>query len=210
MFDSESGDKIPCDGVVTEGSSTVDESSLTGEARPVKKGPGDEVSGGTVNSGNTQLVVQITSTSDDSAVSRLIRLVEEAQANRSETEKIVDAFAKVYTPAVVLTALAMCTLSWAWGPAVGRDWTGRGLALIVVSARRRRLPWRRSVLVTDTRSGPVDDYHALNEVLLPGRRSPVPARSSSRRPSPTWPAWRPRPGTVCSSRGEPTSKRWDS
>jgi len=128
-----SGDKIPCDGVIVEGQSTIDESSLTGESRPVKKGPKDEVSGGTVNSGNTQIVVRTSRTSDDSAVSRLIRLVEEAQANRSETEKIVDSFAKVYTPVVVFSALAMCTVPWFWGSEVGRDWMGRGLSLIVIA-----------------------------------------------------------------------------
>jgi len=106
---------------------------LTGESRPVKKGPKDEVSGGTVNSGNTQIVVRTSRTSDDSAVSRLIRLVEEAQANRSETEKIVDSFAKVYTPVVVFSALAMCTVPWFWGSEVGRDWMGRGLSLIVIA-----------------------------------------------------------------------------
>jgi len=133
MVAVKAGDKIPCDGVVVEGVSTVDESSLTGESRPVKKGLGDEVSGGTVNSGNTQIVVQTSRTSDDSAVSRLIRLVEEAQANRSETEKIVDSFAKIYTPVVVLSALAMCTIPWLWGTEVGRDWMARGLSLIVIA-----------------------------------------------------------------------------
>mmetsp|Transcript_4379 Transcript_4379/g.11084 ORF Transcript_4379/g.11084 Transcript_4379/m.11084 type:complete len:1125 (-) Transcript_4379:130-3504(-) len=127
------GDKIPCDGVVVEGTSTVDESSLTGESRPVLKTLKNEVSGGTLNNGNTQLVLKTTRTSDDSAVSRLIRLVEEAQANRSETEKIVDSFAKVYTPVVVFSALAMCTLSWLWGSAVGREWTARGLSLVVIA-----------------------------------------------------------------------------
>jgi len=133
MVAVKSGDKIPCDGVVEEGKSTVDESSLTGESRPVKKGPGDEVSGGTVNSGNTQIVVRTTRSSDDSAVSRLVRLVEEAQANRSETEKIVDSFAKVYTPIVVFSALAMCTIPWYWGEEIGRDWMARGLSLIVIA-----------------------------------------------------------------------------
>ena len=133
MVAVKSGDKIPCDGVIAEGTSTVDESSLTGESRPVKKGPGDEVSGGTVNSGNTQIVVQTTRTSDDSAVSRLIRLVEEAQANRSETEKIVDSFAKVYTPCVVISAISLCTFPWLWGDEIGRDWMARGLSLLVIA-----------------------------------------------------------------------------
>lgn len=127
------GDKIPCDGVVIEGYSTVDESSLTGESRPVRKGPKDVVSGGTINSGTTQLLVKTTATVDNSAVARLIRLVEEAQANRSDTEKIVDAFAKRYTPLVVLTALCMCTIPWAWGNEVGKEWTYIGLITIVVA-----------------------------------------------------------------------------
>jgi Zn2+/Cd2+-exporting ATPase len=95
------GDKIPCDGVVVEGTSSVDESSLTGESRPIRKMVGSEVSGGTINSGLSHLLIRTTSTSDDSAVSRLIKLVEEAQANRSTTEKLVDKFAQVYTVCVM-------------------------------------------------------------------------------------------------------------
>ena len=126
------GDKVPCDGIVTEGTTTVDESSLTGESKPVKKTVNDSVSGGTINSGNAQIVVQTTRTSDDSAVSRLIRLVEEAQANRSDTEKIVDSFAKIYTPLVVLGASLMCTVPWIFGPEVGRFWFSQGLVLVVI------------------------------------------------------------------------------
>lgn len=127
------GDKIPCDGVVVEGTSTVDESSLTGESRPIRKGPEDKVSGGTVNSGLSELVVKTTATTENSAVSRLIRLVEEAQANRSETEKLVDDFARWYTPIIVLAAILMCTIPWAFGEDTGREWTFNGLILIVVA-----------------------------------------------------------------------------
>jgi len=127
------GDKVPCDGVVVEGKSTVDESSLTGESRPVRKGPGDTVSGGTINSGSVQLLVQTTSTADDSAVARLIRLVEEAQSNRSETEKIVDEFAKYYIPIVVFASLCCTTIPWFFGVEIGREWTQRGLVLMVIA-----------------------------------------------------------------------------
>lgn len=127
------GDKIPCDGVVVEGQSTVNESSLTGESRPVKKGPGDDVFGGTVNSGHTHLMVRTTSTADNSAVAKLIRLVEEAQSNRSETEKLVDTFAKYYTPVIVLAAIFMVSVPWAFGTEVGRAWTKNGLVFIVVA-----------------------------------------------------------------------------
>ena len=73
------GDRIACDGVVVEGQSSVDESSLTGESRPVKKGPKDKVSGGTINCGATHMMIQATSTAEKSAISRLVALVEEAQ-----------------------------------------------------------------------------------------------------------------------------------
>ena len=127
------GDKVPCDGLVIDGYSTVDESSLTGEARPVKKGPNDKVSGGTINSGMVELIVRTTSTADNSAVAKLIRLVEEAQANRSVTEKMIDEFAKRYTPVVILAALCMCTIPWAFGHVIGKAWTNNGLVLLVIA-----------------------------------------------------------------------------
>ena len=134
MISIKSGDKIPCDGIVMEGTTTVNESSLTGESRPVVKTVHDTVSGGTVNSGNTQIIVKTTHTSEDSAVSRLIRLVEEAQANRSETEQFVDAFARIYTPIVVVCALGMCTIPWAlFGNEIGKEWMKRGLVLVVIA-----------------------------------------------------------------------------
>ena len=127
------GDKIPCDGVVTSGQSTVDESSLTGESRPIRKGPGDNVSGGTLNSGLSQLTVRTTASAENSAVARLIRLVEEAQANRSETEKLVDEFARWYTPLVLMAAVLMCSIPWSLGSETGKEWTANGLVLIVVA-----------------------------------------------------------------------------
>jgi Cd2+/Zn2+-exporting ATPase len=127
------GDKIPCDGKVVEGRSVVDESSLTGESRPVTKSPGADVSGGTINAGLAQLLIKTTSTVDDSAVARLIRLVEDAQANRSPTEKLIDEFAKRYTPLVVLLAFSMCTFPWIAGFEAGREWTKIGLVTIVIA-----------------------------------------------------------------------------
>ena len=127
------GDKVPCDGKVVEGESHVDKSTLTGESRPVSKAERMNVSGGTINVGNSQLVIKTTATSESSAVSRLIRLVEEAQSNRSETEKMVDTFAKIYTPFVVLAALCMCTIPWAISYDVGILWTKNALVTIVIA-----------------------------------------------------------------------------
>ena len=127
------GDKVPADGVVVEGTSSLDESSLTGESVPVSKTVDDTVSGGSINIGSTQLVVRTTSSVDDSTVSRLIRLVEEAQANRSPTEKMVDGFARAYTPVVVLLALIMATIPWINGSDAGREWTMNALIIIVIA-----------------------------------------------------------------------------
>ena len=127
------GDKVPADGVVVEGSSSVDESSITGEARPVNKVSGNEVCAGAINVGSTQLVIKTTSTVGDSTLSRLIALVEEAQTNRSETEKLVDTFAKKYTPFVLATALLVCTVPWVFGVETGRHWTLNGLIIIVIA-----------------------------------------------------------------------------
>jgi len=127
------GEKIPCDGVVLEGTSLVDESALTGESRPIKKIENDDVSGGTINIGSSPLVVNATAIVEHSAVARLIRLVEEAQANRSPTEKLVDKFAKFYTPVVVVSALLMSTVPWLFGREVGKEWFHMGMMMIIVA-----------------------------------------------------------------------------
>jgi Cd2+/Zn2+-exporting ATPase len=127
------GDKVPADGVVIEGTSSVDESSLTGEARMVEKSAGDKVLGGSINIGAQQMVVRTTSTVGDSTISRLVQLVEEAQANSSETEKIVDAFARKYTPVVLVVALLLCTVPWFFGVETGREWMLKGLIFIVIA-----------------------------------------------------------------------------
>ena len=127
------GDKVPADGVVVEGTSSVDESSITGESRPVPKEAGDEVCSGSINVGERQLVVKTKSSVGDSTLSRLIQLVEEAQANTSETEKLVDAFARKYTPVVLSIAVLMCTLPWAFGAETGRQWMFSGLIFCVIA-----------------------------------------------------------------------------
>lgn len=133
LISVKTGDKIAADGIVVEGSTAVDESSLTGEARPAHKQVGDHVSGGTINIGASPLIVRTTTSVDDSAVARLIRLVEEAQSNRSPTEKMIDTFARSYTPSVMFMAVLMCTIPWLWGAEVGRYWTLNGLIIIVIA-----------------------------------------------------------------------------
>ena len=127
------GSKVPIDGVVTSGETSVDESMLTGESRPVHKRVGDEVSGGTINVGGGFIEVKTTVLSSDSAVARLTRLVEEAQNKRSPTEQLVATFAKYYTPTIFVSAVLMASLSWAWGPEAGRKYFYEAMVLLVVA-----------------------------------------------------------------------------
>lgn len=128
-----SGDKVPCDGVVVKGETAIDESSLTGESRPVRKVVDAPVFSGTINIGHSPITVKATATTENSTVAKLIELVEIAQANRSPTEKMVDEFAKRYTPIVVLASFLMCTIPWAVSNEVGHEWLERGVVLIVIA-----------------------------------------------------------------------------
>ncbi|ELY89776.1 heavy metal translocating P-type ATPase [Natrinema altunense] len=98
------GDKIPLDGTVREGGSAVDESPITGESVPVDKSEGDEVYAGSITA-DGYLEVEVTSTAGDSTLSRIIEMVQGAQAKQTETEQFVDRFAGYYTPVVVVLAI---------------------------------------------------------------------------------------------------------
>uniref|UniRef100_A0A0D9WTS1 HMA domain-containing protein n=1 Tax=Leersia perrieri TaxID=77586 RepID=A0A0D9WTS1_9ORYZ len=97
------GEVIPIDGVVVDGRSEVDESTLTGESFPVSKQPDSQVWAGTLNI-DGYIAVRTTAMADDSAVAKMARLVEEAQNSRSNTQRLIDTCAKYYTPAVVVMA----------------------------------------------------------------------------------------------------------
>ncbi|MFC7325347.1 heavy metal translocating P-type ATPase [Halorubrum rutilum] len=100
------GEKVPLDGTVVEGESAVDESPITGESVPVDKAVGDEAFAGSINE-EGYLEIEVSSTAGDSTLSRIIELVQGAQAEKTETERFVDRFAGYYTPVVV--ALAVLT-----------------------------------------------------------------------------------------------------
>uniref|UniRef100_A0A0D9V8V9 P-type ATPase A domain-containing protein n=1 Tax=Leersia perrieri TaxID=77586 RepID=A0A0D9V8V9_9ORYZ len=97
------GEVIPIDGVVVDGRSEVDESTLTGESFPVSKQPDSQVWAGTLNI-DGYIAVRTTAMADNSAVAKMARLVEEAQNSRSNTQRLIDTFAKYFTPAVVVMA----------------------------------------------------------------------------------------------------------
>ncbi|WP_254811053.1 heavy metal translocating P-type ATPase [Natronosalvus amylolyticus] len=107
VFVVKPGDRLPLDGVVESGESTIDQSSLTGESVPVPKEPGDEVFGGTINETGS-LEVRVTREAQESAISRLIHMVEEAQSKRAPTQQLIDRFEQPYVLSVfALTAVAI-------------------------------------------------------------------------------------------------------
>jgi Cu+-exporting ATPase len=109
------GGRIPTDAIVREGSSTCDESLLTGEPMPVARGVGDRVLGGAIN-GAAAIVVEAETAADGSLVARIARLVREAHEKRAPIEQLADKLAAVFVPAVLLIALATF-LAWsAFGP----------------------------------------------------------------------------------------------
>ena len=98
------GEKIPVDGVVRGGASAVDQSPITGESVPVDKADGDEVYAGTLNE-EGYLEIETTASEEESTLARVIELVRDAQAQRTESEQFVDRFAGYYTPVVVVLAV---------------------------------------------------------------------------------------------------------
>ncbi|XP_031500218.1 cadmium/zinc-transporting ATPase HMA3-like [Nymphaea colorata] len=103
------GEVIPIDGAVVNGMSEVDEKSLTGESTPVEKTVGSLVWGGTMNL-TGYINMKTTALAEDSAVAKMAKLVEEAHQNRSKTQRIVDEFAKYYTPTVVIASVGLAVL----------------------------------------------------------------------------------------------------
>lgn len=104
------GERVPTDGLVIDGSSSLDESALTGESIPVDKTTGDEVIGATINK-NGLLKVKATKIGQDTVLSQIITLVEEAKTGKAKLERMVDQVAKYFVPAIVLIALGVF-LGW--------------------------------------------------------------------------------------------------
>ncbi len=109
------GEKIPADGVVIDGRSTVDESMLTGEPTPVVKGIGATVTGGAIN-GNGALVMKAERVGTETTLSQIINLVSEAQRSRAPVQKLADRVAGVFVPAVVTVAIVTFIAWLIWGP----------------------------------------------------------------------------------------------
>lgn len=126
------GEKLAMDGRVTVGMSSVNQAAITGESVPVFKETGDEVFAGSLN-GDGFLEVEVTKRAEETTLSKIISMVEEAQEKRAPAQAFVDSFSKVYTPAILLLSLAILLIKPTW---FGIPWTDAlydALALLIVA-----------------------------------------------------------------------------
>ncbi|TKX54419.1 cation-translocating P-type ATPase [Halorubrum sp. SP3] len=126
------GERVPLDGVVREGSGAVDESPITGESVPAEKALGDEVYAGSINEAG-YLEIEATAPAEESTIAKVVELVEAANGEETRAERFVDRFASVYTPIVVVGAIATATLGPVLVGGGAETWFVRGLTLLVVA-----------------------------------------------------------------------------
>lgn len=127
------GEKVPLDGVITEGNSTLDTSALTGESMPRTITVGDSIISGCINLNGT-ITIRVTKEYDDCTVAKILELVENASSRKANTENFITKFAKYYTPIVVIAALLLAVIPPLVIPGeVFSDWIYRALSFLVVS-----------------------------------------------------------------------------
>ncbi len=125
------GERLPLDGVVREGSSSVNQAPITGESVPVEKSPGDHVYAGSINERGT-FDYEATHVAAESTVSKIIQMIEKATSNRARAERFVDRFARSYTPVIFALAILVAVIGPLVTGGAWSDWIYRGLVLLVI------------------------------------------------------------------------------
>lgn len=126
------GEKVPLDGKVKKGTSSLDTSNITGESKPMEVEPGNTIFSGSINLSGP-LIMEVIKDDKDSTVSQIVDLVYEATNNKGETEKFITKFSKVYTPTVVVLAILIAVLPPCFGYLDMRTWFYRSLVFLVAS-----------------------------------------------------------------------------
>ncbi len=126
------GEKVPVDGVVVVGQSTMDTSALTGESMPRRVEKEDEILSGAINL-DASLTVRVTKTFENSTVARILDMVENATSKKARTEQFITKFARIYTPIVVVSAVLLAVLPPLLGIGDFREWASRALIFLVIS-----------------------------------------------------------------------------
>ena len=158
------GASVPADGVVTDGETAVNEAMITGESKPVAKAPGDDVIAGTVNSGDSSLRIEVTAVGGDTALSGIMRLVDEAQRSKSPTQLLADR-AAAFLFYAALTAAVITAIVWTTVDGFGPEVIARvvtvlviacphalGLAVPLVVANTTALAAKNGILIRDRQS----------------------------------------------------------
>lgn len=125
------GDRIPADGVIVSGEGSIDESPVTGESTPVRKGVEAITFAGTVNI-DAALRLRVTAAASDNTIARVVKLVEEAQESKAPTERFIDRFSKYYTPGVVVVAALVAIIPPLLFGGVWGEWVYKGLAILLI------------------------------------------------------------------------------
>ncbi|WP_019121368.1 heavy metal translocating P-type ATPase [Brevibacillus massiliensis] len=126
-----SGEKIPSDGIVIEGKSSVNEAAITGESLPIEKAAGEPVFGGSLNNEGV-LKVRIEKAYEDSSLAKILHLVEEAQETKTPLESFINRFAKYYTPLIILVAILVVFIPPLFLQGAWHEWLYQGLAVLIV------------------------------------------------------------------------------
>jgi Cd2+/Zn2+-exporting ATPase len=125
------GDRIPADGEIVEGSSEINEAPVTGESAPKRKGLGDKVFAGTINTDGV-LRIRVTAAAADNTIARVVRLVEEAQESKAPTERFIDRFARYYTPGVLVVGALVAVVPPLLFAGSWPEWIYKGLAVLLI------------------------------------------------------------------------------
>ncbi|MEM5435841.1 heavy metal translocating P-type ATPase [Paraburkholderia diazotrophica] len=126
------GDRVPADGVVLHGASSIDESPVTGESVPRSRTLGENVFAGSINVEGA-LQVRVEKTTADNTISRIIQLVEQAQSSKAPTARFIEKFSRYYTPAVMVIAAAVAALPPLVSGGDWNTWVYRGLSLLLIA-----------------------------------------------------------------------------
>jgi Cd2+/Zn2+-exporting ATPase len=124
------GERIPLEGEVATGTTSVDESPITGEPMPVEKQPGSQVFAGTLNEGGL-IEITVTKPKEEGTLARIIHLIEHVEESRAPVERFIDRFARIYTPAVIVAAALMAVVPQAAGG--GGPWIYRSLVILIIA-----------------------------------------------------------------------------
>ena len=125
------GDRIPADGTIVDGASSINEAPVTGESTPVRKEKDASVFAGTIN-GEAVLKIKVTAAAADNTIARVVKLVEEAQESKSPTERFIDRFSRYYTPGVLVVGALVAIVPPVVAGASWSEWIYKGLAVLLI------------------------------------------------------------------------------